>query len=248
MSVQGAICREVKDVRLATEIMAGADPRDPWWMPVPFRGPALDNRKVAFTKESHGYPIHPAILSGLDEAADMLRDAGYDVVETAVPSVMPAAKAWFSIAIREIKDGLDPIAQQFGSETIQRIFNYYYEISDMVDHQGYMLGVGERTGIVREWNVFLDEYPLILTPFLMRPTYDYDYDETFDGAKDLFDSAIYSYGINYMGLPAGSVPIGLVENRPAGLQIVGRRFREDLILDALEAIETRTGVLTHTRW
>ena len=248
MSVQGAICREVKDVRLATEIMAGADPRDPWWMPVPFQGPALDNRKIAFTKENHGYPIHPDILSGLDNAADMLRDAGYDVIETEVPSVLPAAKAWFSVAIREIKDGLDPIARQFGSKTIQRIFDYYYEISEMVDHQGYMLGVGERTGLVRDWNIFLDEYPLILTPFLMRPTYDYDYDETFAGAKDIFDSAIYSYGINYMGLPAGSVALGLVENRPAGLQIVGRRFREDLILDALEAIETRTGVLTHTRW
>jgi len=248
MSVQGAICREVKDVRLATEIMAGADPRDPWWMPVPFQGPALDNRKIAFTKENHGYPIHPDILSGLDNAADMLRDAGYDVIETEVPSVLPAAKAWFSVAIREIKDGLDPIARQFGSKTIQRIFDYYYEISEMVDHQGYMLGVGERTGLVRDWNIFLDEYPLILTPFLMRPTYDYDYDETFAGAKDIFDSAIYSYGINYMGLPAGIVPMGLVENRPAGLQIVGRRFREDLILDALEAIETRTGVLTHTRW
>ncbi|MDG1233094.1 MAG: amidase family protein, partial [Pseudomonadales bacterium] len=178
----------------------------------------------------------------------MLRDAGYDVIETNVPSILPAAKAWFSVAIREIKDGLGPIAEQFGSETIQRIFDYYYEISEMVDHQGYMLGVGERTGLVRDWNIFLDEYPLILTPFLMRPTYDYDYDETFEGAKDIFDSGIYSYGMNYMGLPAGSVPMGLVENRPAGLQIVGRRFREDLILDALEAIETRTGVLTHTRW
>ena len=248
MSVQGAICREVKDVRLATEIMAGADPRDPWWMPVPFLGPSLDNRKIAFTKENHGYPVHPDILSGLDNAAALLRDAGYDVIETDVPSVLPAAKAWFSVAIREIKDGLGPIAQQFGSETIQRIFDYYYEISEMVDHQGYMLGVGERTGLVRDWNIFLDEYPLILTPFLMRPTYDYDYDETFEGAKDIFDSGIYSYGMNYMGLPAGSVPMGLVENRPAGLQIVGRRFREDLILDALEAIETRTGVLTHTRW
>ena len=36
ISVQGAICREVRDVRLATRIMAQADPRDPFWMPVPF--------------------------------------------------------------------------------------------------------------------------------------------------------------------------------------------------------------------
>ena len=248
MSVQGAICREVKDVRLATEVMAGLDPRDPWQVPVPFYGPKIDKLKVAFTKETHGYPVHPEILNGLDRAAAMLREAGYDVEEVDVPSVMPAAKAWFSVAIREVKDSLDPIAQAHGSETIQNIFNYYYEIAEMVDHEGYMLGVAERTGLVRDWNVFLADYPLILTPFLMRPTYDYDYDETFEGAKDIFDSAIYSYGINYMGLPAGNVPMGLIDGRPAGLQIVGQRFREDLILDALEAIEERSGVLTHQLW
>jgi amidase len=96
--------------------------------------------------------------------------------------------------------------------------------------------------------VFLSNYPLVLTPFLMRPTYDYDYDESFDGCKDLFDSAIYSYGMNYMGLPAGFVPTGLIEGRPSGVQIVGQRFREDLILDALEVIEQQSGVLTEQLW
>ena len=248
MSVQGAICREVRDVRLATEIMSQGDPRDPWWVPVPFNGPAFDQRRVAFTRESHGYPIHADILAGLDRAADALRDAGYEVIEVEVPSIVPAAQAWFSVAIREVKDTLDPLAQQYGSETIQRIFQYFYDISEMVDHEGYMAGVAARSALVREWNVFLAEYPLVLTPFLMRPMYDYDYDETLAGTRDLFASAIYSYGINYMGLPAGNVPMGLVENRPAGLQIVGQRFREDLILDALEAIESRTGVLSHTLW
>ena len=248
MSVQGAICREVKDVRLATQIMAQADPRDPWWAPVPFNGPEIKDLRIAFTKETHGYNIHPDILAGLDEAALMLRDAGYMVEEVSVPSILPAAEAWFSVAIREVKDSLDPIAQEYGSETIQRIFDYYYQMSDMVDQSGYIAGIADRTRLVRDWNVFLAEYPLILTPFLMRPTYDVDYDETFAGCKDIFDSAIYSYGINYMGLPAGNVPLGLVEGRPAGLQIVGQRFREDLILNALEAIEDRTGTLTQTLW
>jgi len=248
MSVQGAICREVKDVRLATQIMAQADPRDPWWAPVPFHGPEIEGLRIAYTKETHGYNIHPDILAGLDQAAIMLKDAGYTVEEVSVPSILPAAKAWFSVAIREVKDSLDPIAQEYGSETIQRIFDYYYQISEMVDQTGYIAGIADRTRLVRQWNVFLAEYPLALTPFLMRPTYDFDYDETLAGCKDIFDSAIYSYGINYMGLPAGNVPLGLVEGRPAGLQIVGQRFREDLILDALEAIEERTGMLTQTLW
>ena len=44
------------------------------------------------------------------------------------------------------------------------------------------------------------------------------------------------------------VPVGLVEGLPAGVQIVGRRFREDLILDAMAAVEAQVGVLTRTLW
>jgi amidase len=54
---------------------------------------------------------------------------------------------------------------------------------------------------------------------------------------------MYSFGINYVGLPAGFVPVDLVENLPAGVQLVGRRFREDVILDAMAAIEQRAGRL-----
>ena len=66
--------------------------------------------------------------------------------------------------------------------------------------------------------------------------------------RDLFDASIYSYGINYLGLPAGVVPIDLVEELPAGVQLVGRRFREDVILDAMAAIEQRAGRLVDRLW
>ena len=66
--------------------------------------------------------------------------------------------------------------------------------------------------------------------------------------RTLFQSGIYSLGTNWLSLPAGVVPIGLVEELPAGVQIIGRRFREDLILDAMESIEARVGVLTQKLW
>ena len=249
MSVQGAICREVADVRLATEIMARSDPRDPWWVPAPFLGPDLDGPiKVAVTKEAHGYPLHPEIAAGIDRAAGFLADAGYAVEEVEVPTIMDAARAWFNVAIYEIKVALGPLAKEHGSEMINNIFGWYYDMADMVDAAGYMHGVANRLGIIRPWTVFLAEYPLVLSPFLMRPTYDYDYDETFEGTKDIFDSAIYSYGVNYMGLPAGNVPIGLVDERPCGIQLIGQRFREDLILDAMQVVEDHIGVLTKTLW
>ena len=46
----------------------------------------------------------------------------------------------------------------------------------------------------------------------------------------------------------GVVPTGMVNDLPAGVQIIGRRFREDLILNAMQVIEDQAGVLTQELW
>lgn len=248
MSVQGAICREVRDVRLATEVMIKHDPRDPWHVPMPFRGPDIGRPKVGYCRNNHDYPIHPDIVRNLDRAASILEAAGYAVEEIETPPVTEPARAWFSVAILEIKTTLDPLARQVGSETIQNVFDYFYKMSNMVDAEGYMAGIADRTRMVRDWNVTLADYPLILTPFLMRPGYPTDYDESYDGVKDLFDAAIYSFGLNYLGFPAGNMPMELVDDLPSGVQIVGQKWREDLILDAMEVIEAEMGVRAFELW
>ena len=250
MSVQGAICREVRDVRLATRVLAGRDARDPWWVPVPFDGPALDSPiRVAVTCEAHGYPIDPEIVSGIERAADALSDAGYAVERVETPSIMKAAQAWFDVLGSEIVHFLGPIAREHGSGTIQTIFEHYQRVGNPVDAEGYRQAIADRTALTREWSVFLDDYPLVLCPFLMRSTYAWDYDaQGLEQVKDLFKAAIYSTGVNYLSLPAGVVPIGFADGRPAGVQIVGRRYREDLILDAMEAIEASVGILAHALW
>ena len=250
ISVQGAICREVRDVRLATRVLAGGDPRDPWWVPVPFDGPPLDAPiRVAVTCETHGYPIHPQILAGIDRAAAMLSDAGYAVERVETPSIMKPARAWFDVLVSEIAHFLSPSALEHGSETIQTIFEHYQRIGKPVDPAGYRQAIADRAALTREWNVFLDRYPLVLCPFLMRSMYAWDYDaQGFEQIRDMFLSAIYSTGVNYLSLPAGVVPIGFADERPAGVQIVGRRFREDLILDAMEVVESSVGILSHQLW
>jgi amidase len=250
MSVQGAICREVRDVRLATQVMAQRDARDPWWVPAPFEGePLPEPIRVAFTKNAHGYPMHPEITRALERVAGWLSAAGYAVEEVEPPPITEPARAWFQVAVAEMKTMLFPLASQHGSPTIQQIFGWYERMANVVDAGGYMLGIAERTRMTRAWSVFLERHPLVLTPFLMRPTFPWNYDaESYENTKDLFDAAIYSYGINYLGLPAGVVPVGLVEGLPAGIQIVGRRFREDAILDAMAVVEGQVGVLARTLW
>lgn len=251
MSVQGAICREVRDVRLATEVLMGHDPRDPWHVPMPFSpgdsaGAPLP--RVGYCLEAHNYPIHEGIVTNLDRAASILQAAGYQVEEIETPPITEAATAWLRNTNFEMKRTLEPVFKKHGSEIINQIFEGYYQLEGMVDAEGYLLGIAERTRMVREWNLLLAEYPLVLTPYLMRPAYPYDYDETFEGVKDLFESSIYSYGVNYIGMPAGHVPVDLVEDMPSGVQLIGQKWREDLVLDAMEVIEKATGVMTQKLW
>ncbi|MEL6982913.1 MAG: amidase [Actinomycetota bacterium] len=250
MSVQGIIARHAADVRAATRVMIEPDPRDPLSPPVPFDGPALDGPlTVAVTTEAAGYDLHPGIVELIERAASQLADAGYRVVRVDPPPVVEAAAGWFSTFSTEMKVALAPAIDQYGSSVIRDIFGWYFDISELQDLDGYIAGFADRTRLLREWNLFLHEHPLVVTPFLMRPMYDHDYDATGAAAvKDLFDSAIYSTGINYLGLPAGVIGMDLVEDRPAAIQIIGRRYREDLICDALEAVEARNGVLAHRLW
>ena len=250
MSVQGALCRHVRDLRLATRVMMRGDARDPWWVPVPFEGePVLAPVRVAVTTQAHGYPMHPGVPALVERAAAALARAGYAVEAVEPPPVSEPAIGWLTVAMAEIRATLDPLARRHGSERVQRIFDWYYRLGPVAEGEAYLAGLAARTRMTRAWNQFLDRYPLVLTPFLMRPTYDWDYDARgFEQTRDLFGAAVYSYGINYLSLPAGVLPVGHLEGLPAGVQLVGRRFREDLILDAMEAVEAEVGTLCPELW
>lgn len=250
MSCQGLIAREARDIRLGTEVLISPDPRDPNCPPVPWVGPDLGAPlTVAVTTESGGYDIHPDIVAAVRAAADMLADAGYKVVEVEPPPIVESAREWFRAGTTEMQATIDPAIRQYGSETIRTIFDWYYELSEILDRDGYINAFGHRTRLMRQWNLFLAEHPLVLTPFLMRPLFDWNYDaSSFEATKDLFDAAIYSTGINYLGLPAGVIATGMVEGRPSAVQIVGQRYREDLICNAMEAIEQANGPMASQLW
>jgi amidase len=54
--------------------------------------------------------------------------------------------------------------------------------------------------------------------------------------------------IHYLGLPAAIAPAGFHNGLPISVQIEGRRFREDLTLDAAEVLEQARGVAVHELW
>ena len=250
MSVQGVICREVRDVRLAMRDLVRYDPRDPWMVPMPFDGPAVEGPiKVAFTKETFEFDLHPAVAEALDTARDALADAGYDVREVAPPLLREAAEAGARCLFGEAKVMIDADVRKYGSATIKAIFDAYYDYFTPYAGEDLLRAMAERARFVRAWTTFLDEYPLVLTPFLPGITFAWDRDaQGPEGVREVLGSAIYSYSMNFMGLPAANVPANFNDGLPVGVQIVGRRFREDLILDAAEAVETKVGIMAHRLW
>ena len=199
--------------------------------------------------ESGGYPIHEGIVALIDRAAEQLAEAGYQVERVTTPSMMEPAQEWFRTASTDLLVTLGSAIERHGSDTIRQIFEWFYARSELLDRDGYIQALAYRTRLMRRWNVFLEDYPLVLCPFMMRPLYDWNYDAQSEAAyNDLFDASIWSTGINYLGLPSGVIGMDLLDGRPAAVQIISRRYREDLICDAMTAIESRNGVLVQRLW
>ena len=129
-----------------------------------------------------------------------------------------------------------------GSSTINQIFDDYFELFPPYEGVELLRGMARRSRYVREWLIFLQQYPLVLSPFLLQPTYAWDRDaQGKEGVQEVLGTAFWSYAMNFLGLPAGNVPANYNDGMPVGIQIIGQRFREDLILDACETIEQHTG-------
>jgi amidase len=248
MSVQGAICREVRDVRLATQAMIAYDPHDPWQVPMPFSIPGGLTEpgpvRVALTRDTLDFPMHPAVAQALENAAAALADAGYEVVEAEPPMLREVGEEAARCLFGETLEMMGDQIEAHGSQTVKSIFGCYVQLFEPYRGHDLLRAMGRRSKYVRAWTCFLAEHPLVLTPFLPHPPFRWNRDEEgIEGVRDVLGAAFWSYSMNFMGLPAGNVPAHFAGGLPIGVQIVGRRFREDQILDACEVVERRAGVM-----
>ncbi|MEM6460520.1 MAG: amidase [Pseudomonadota bacterium] len=247
MAVQGVIAREVRDVRLAMRSAVAYRPQDVWMAPVPFEGPPPEIPvKVAFTRNPYEFDLHPEVDKALTVARDSLSDAGYEIVEKEPPNVRAIGeKAWRSL-LGDLKVHNLAMMREFGSAAFNAYLDTLMELAPPFEGDELLFALAERTTHIREWQLFLQEYPLVLTPFRLQPTYRWDRDlQGSDGVDNVLMQGFYGVSMNFLGLPAGNICANYNDGLPIGVQIVGRRFREDMILDACEAIEARVGVMAH---
>jgi len=245
MSVQGLIAREVRDVRLGMQSLIAYDPYDPWQVPMPWAGPDLP-KKVGFTKNTYGYALHPAVEAALDNARDALVEAGYEVTEIDTPDIAEIGSEAMRVLYGEMKVLMEKDIRAYGSQTVNQIFDHYFELFPPYEGDDLIRGMAKRSFYTRSWTRLLQDYPLVLTPFLPQPTPAWDMDaQGLEGVREMLGSGIWSFAMNYMGLPAGLISANYNDGLPVGVQIVGQRFREDLILDACEEVEARVGIMAN---
>jgi amidase len=250
MSVQGPIAREVRDVRLGLAVMAQPDARDPWWVPAPLRGPDMHLPiRVAMTRGPSDLNCDPAVASALDMAAGYLSDTGYAVEQVDPPCLEEAADLWRKLIGADTEELMMPDVRKLGSPLINELAGAFADYGSPTDVAGYAHLSAERTRVWREWSTFMARYPLVLGPVSQRPPFPQGADEQgLDAYKPLMLDQAMLYIVNLLGLPSAAVPTGINQRVPMGVQIIGQRFREDMCLDAAQAIENVVGVMAHRLW
>ena len=250
MSVQGPIAREVRDVRLGLAVMAGRDARDPWWTPAAPDGVRPDQPiRVALTKTPAGIACHPAVAQALDAAGAHLSDAGYAVEEVDPPLVAEIAECWRAILMTDTGVMMAAAIREHGSADINQVYDGFRAASRPQDLDSYIRALADRTRLLRAWSVFMEDYALVLAPVSQVPPFPQHEDLKGDArVKEMLDEQSMLYGVNLLGLPSAAVPTGLHDGVPIGVQIIGPKLREDLCLDAAQAIENRAGVLAQQLW
>jgi amidase len=238
---QGPLARTVRDLRLGYVAMAVGDAHDPWWMPVGMQdGPPARPGPVALCKENPGAEIEPAVASALRTAAGWLEDAGYRVEEVMPPRFEEIARLFFTLVRSEERSTTTSAIERLGDDQLRRARASTMAYASELDYEGYVKAFGRRASILREWQLFLQRYPLLLMPVSSLRPVPLDYDQQGDAAVARMLTAHHPMlAISMLGLPALAAPTGEMEGVPLGVQLVAGRFREEVCLAAAEVIEAR---------
>jgi amidase len=245
-AVQGPMARRVGDLRLALALMSGPDARDPWWTPAPLESPRPDGPlRVAVTVDPAGQGVDPSVAAGVRAAAKALAEAGYEVDEVDPPAIAEAADTWAQQVLAEVKTGFLPLLEQVAGGDALRFLDQAFAVVPELDYEQYVLSFGARSAVARSWSQFFQDYQLVLGPVATIQPFPAGFDLAgADEVLGLIRAMRLVVTVNLLGLPAVAVPVGVEQGIPQGVQVIGNRYREDLCLDAAEAIETRLGTFT----
>jgi amidase len=239
MAVSGPLARTVGDLRLSLTAMSARDVRDPWWVPVPLDLGAYPKR-AGLCVAPEGLNTHPDVVAALQGAAAKLRDAGWVVDEVESPPFRAPAQLQAQLWLAEMRRAAgDPIGEEGDPDAIA-VFAEMQKLCPEPDLNGILDALQARVTFLREWQVFFDSYPVLICPMSADPPFR-DHQDVEPGAfAAVLEAQLTQVGLPLMGLPGIGVSTGEVGGAPMGAQLIAGRYREDILLDAAEAIEARS--------
>ncbi|MEZ5688060.1 MAG: Asp-tRNA(Asn)/Glu-tRNA(Gln) amidotransferase subunit GatA [Caenibius sp.] len=266
----GPMARDVTDCAIMLEAMAGFDPKDatsldlavPEWSAN--LSADLKGKKVGIPREYRMDGMDAEIAKSWDDGVAWLKDAGAEIVDISLPHTKYALPAYYIIApaeassnlarydgvrygLRELPDGAglqDMYAETreagFGAEVKRRILIGTYVLSAGFYDAYYTQAQKVRALIARDFANAFAECDVILAP--TTPTAAFALGDKTSDPLSMYLNDVFAVPASLAGLPAMSVPAGLnSEGLPLGLQIIGKAFDEQGVLNAGLAIEQRAG-------
>jgi len=266
----GPMARDVTDCAIMLGAMAGFDPKDSTSldMPVPDWAGSLNwdlkGKKVGIPREYRMDGMDAEIARSWDDGVAWLKDAGAQVVDISLPHTKYALPAYYIVAPAEassnlarydgVRYGLRDLpagsnlqdmyaatrAAGFGDEVKRRILIGTYVLSAGFYDAYYTQAMKVRTLIRQDFDRAFEQCDVILAP--TAPSAAFALGEKSDDPIAMYLNDVFAVPASLAGLPAMSVPAGLnSDGLPLGLQIIGRPFDEQGVLDAGLAIEQRAG-------
>ena len=229
MAAQGPLARRVADAQLAFDVMAQPHPRDPRVMRVGAYPPPPPDARIAIVPSPSGGPNSAASIEAVLSAGRALEAAGYVVEEAEPPELEHAARLWGDIAGPDTLALVEPAVEAYGDEAVRRGMKHWRGAWPQRDPGLTVEAIGDRLRILRLWGAFFERYHAMILPTCTEPPFAWDEDTRDQDSMDKIITAQRTMlAVSVLGLPGLSVPTGVSDNLPTGVQIVAPPFREDI--------------------
>jgi aspartyl-tRNA(Asn)/glutamyl-tRNA(Gln) amidotransferase subunit A len=271
----GPFTRTVEDCAVVLQAIAGHDPYDSTSanVDIPDYLAALNEDirglKVAIPKEYfQAEGADPQVLEQVQQAIRVLEGLGATVEEVSLPHTKYALATYYLLAPAEASSNLaryDGVrygvraenaenlvdmykktrSAGFGPEVKRRIMLGTYALSSGYYDAYYLRAQKVRTLIKQDFDRVFERFDVIISP--TTPTVAFKSGEKIDDPLTMYLNDIYTIPVNLAGVPAISLPCGLVNGLPVGLQIIGKAFAEATLLRVAHAYEQAAGISAQPR-
>lgn len=259
----GILAKKSVDVAAILEVIAGYDEMDATTseMPVPeytkLINKDIKDLVIGLPKEYFTQDLDKDIKQNIEKAIEELKKLGVKFKEISLPHTKYAIASYYIISSAEAASNLSRYdgvrygvrasnesvedmyvktrTQGFGSEVKRRIMIGNYVLCSGFYDAYYKKASQVRRLIKQDFENALKEVDIILTP--TSPVLAFKKGEKIKDPVTMYLSDIYTVSINLAGLPALSVPSGLINGLPVGMQLISNYFREDLLLNVANIYE-----------